>query len=102
MHSVSENLDTAIQQSMELIALAEANDWDHFNELEASRQAIVEEINTADLDPTEVQLTRHKLQQLIELNDQLERVCLAERDAAMTQLRSMKQGAKVSKAYGEK
>jgi len=102
VRSLSQNLDQATQQTVELTALAEAGDWDAFNDLEQKRQTIVAEINTAEIDESDTQKIRQQLQQLIELNDQLERVCLAERDSAMTQLRSMQQGVKVTKAYADK
>lgn len=82
--------------------MAEEGDWDAFNVLEKARQSVVADINTSEVDVTQTEQVRHKLQQLIECNDQLERVCLAERDAAMTQLRSIQKGAKVTKAYVEK
>lgn len=102
MSTLSQHLDQAIAQSQELITLAGKGDWDGFTVLEQARQSIVAQINTADVDESEIELLRDKLLQLIECNDQLEQACLAQRDEAMTQLRSIQQGAKVTKAYIDK
>ncbi|WP_438971094.1 flagellar protein FliT [Methylophaga sp.] len=102
MSSLSQNLDQAIKHSLSLITLAEAGDWDAFGDIEKQRQAVVAAINTDDVELSEAEQVREQLKRLIELNDQLEKVCLSERDVAMTQLRSMQKGAQVTKAYGDK
>lgn len=102
MSTLSQHLDQAIAQSQELITLAEKGDWDAFTVLEQARESIVAQINTSEVDESEVEQLRDKLKQLIECNDQLEQACLVERDAAMTQLRSIQKGAKVTKAYIDK
>jgi len=93
----------SISRSNHLLELAEASEWDTFMELDAQRQAALEEMQLQALELTEQQhaQVQSQMQVLIKLNDQLERVCRQQRSDLAGEMTTLRQGKKAKKAYSQ-
>lgn len=92
---------TLIADSEKLVTLAEASDWEAFEELETSRQAKLETLdlrNVALAEQAHNQVRIH-MKKLIQLNETLGNICLEQRSEAMTELQKLRAGNKAKKAY---
>ena len=87
--------------SKQLLLLAEESNWDEFAELDAKRQSLVRSINVESLElSNEENVTFHQLlNEMISLNEQLEKVCTEQRRSITEKLKEIGQGAKAAKAY---
>jgi len=92
-----------IALSIQLLALADNEKWDEFFELEAERHALLLKVSveTDKLTETELQQLRVAMDQLLEFNDKLEKICRLERQNAGVELQKLQKNSKVSKAYSE-
>jgi len=101
MNTIFDLATDIIVISRQLILHAEESEWDEFAELDAKRQTLVrtmnlEEINLSDED----NLTfRSLMNEMIELNEQLGKICTEQRSALAKKLKEIRLGVKAKNAY---
>ncbi len=92
-----------IEESLKLSELqlqhVEQEDWDAFHAMEPKRQQLIRSLNNVDVDIQSPDEIRSDLEQLIALNDELEKRCIEQRNALMKLLVDIRAGAKASNAY---
>jgi len=96
-------ISQGIEKSKQLLELAEADDWDAFNQLEEERQLDLTNIQLHDLDLSDAQHAHinNQMQILIDLNTKLEQVCRQQRSDLAEQMKKFTQGNKAKKAYSQ-
>ena len=96
-------ISQGIEKSTQLLELAEASDWDAFNQLEEERQLDLTNIQLHDLDLSDTQHAHinNQMQILIDLNTKLEQVCRQQRSDLAEQMKKFTQGNKAKKAYSQ-
>ena len=97
-------ISQGIDKTTQLLKLAEADDWDAFNQLEEKRQSDFTNLqlaklnNLTDAQHAEVQ---KQMAMLVDLNQQLEVVCRERRSDLSDQMKKFTQGNKAKKAYSQ-
>ncbi len=101
--STLKQISQGIEKSTQLLELAEASDWDAFNQLEEERQLDLTNIQLQDLDLSNAQHAHinDQMQILIDLNTQLEQVCRQQRSVLADEMKKFNQGNKAKKAYSQ-
>ena len=96
-------ITNGIVKSKQLLSLAKAEDWEQFAALDAQRQLDLAALNleTLELTPDQHAKVHSKMEELIDLNSQLETICLKQRAKLMQQSQKISQGNKVTKAYSQ-
>jgi flagellar protein FliT len=96
-------ISQGIEKSKQLLELAEAGDWDAFNQLEEERQLDLTNIQLQDLDLSNKQHAHlnNQMQTLIDLNTELEQVCRQQRSELADQMKKFTKGNKAKKAYSQ-
>jgi len=99
--SVFEIIAEGIAKSRNQLALAEAEEWELFLELDEERQQLLRRIKLNQVRLSEVELLRLQKEMaiLVELNSQLEQLCLQQRSILAGRLKKIRVGSRVSKAY---
>ena len=92
-----------IDKSKQLLALAEAGEWEQFSELEQQRQSLLSGLNLDTLELTGAQYAQvhSKMTELIDFNQQLEAICRKKRAEVAKQLQKISHGNKATKAYSQ-
>lgn len=104
MSSTLSLISQGIEKTTQLLKLAEADDWDAFNQLEEQRQSDFSSLqlenlnNLTDAQHAEVQ---HQMEILVDLNRQLEDLCRQQRSDLSEQMKKVTQGNKAKKAYSQ-
>jgi len=103
MNPIFDLVSTIIAKSKALVLVAESEQWDKFNEIEAERQPLIQSLNLEGLALSASDNVRlHTLMsELIKLNDQLESLCVKQRSNAAGELQKIRKGHKVNKAYSQ-
>lgn len=83
--------------------MAEAEEWEQFLVADQERQQLLREIkiDEAGLSEIESLTLRKEMTVLIELNRQLEQICMQQRSVFAGRLKQIRVGSKVSKAYSQ-
>ena len=92
-----------IDKSKQLLVLAEAGEWEEFLELEQQRQSLLNGLSLERLELTGSQYAEvhAKMEELIDLNEQLEVICRQQRSELAKQLQKISHGNKATKAYSQ-
>jgi hypothetical protein len=101
--SVIDLVAEGVDKSRKQLLLAASEEWDDFLLLEASRQQLLRSINVGSVTLSEADsaLLYKKMTTLIELNEQVESICLQRRSELAVNLKKIRVGSKVSKAYSQ-
>lgn len=97
-------ISQGIEKTKQLLKLADADDWDAFNQLEKQRQSDFSSLqlenlnNLTDAQHAEVQ---KQMEVLVDLNRQLEDLCRQQRSDLSEQMKKFTQGNKAKKAYSQ-
>lgn len=94
-------IEASIQYSEQQLHHAEQAEWDDFNTLEPKRQQLIHSLNNVDVDVVSPDEIRSSLEKLIALNDEIERLCIEQRNSLMQTLLDIRAGAKANNAYGK-
>lgn len=94
-------IEASVGHSEQQLHNAEQGDWDTFHALEPKRQQLISSLTNVDVDVASPDEIRADLEKLIALNDEIERLCIAHRNALMQTLLEMRAGAKANSAYGK-
>ncbi len=99
LNLVAEGIDKSRKQ----LLLAASEEWDDFLLLEASRQQLLRSIKVDGIALSEADgaMLYKKMTILIELNEQLASICLQRRSELAVNLKKIRVGSKVSKAYSQ-
>jgi len=103
MHPILALVSEGIAKSKALIEDAAAEKWDEFYALEAERQTLIRSINLENiiLSESDNEQLHELMTKLIALNEQIESICVQQRDNAAGKLQDIRKGNKVSKAYSQ-
>lgn len=95
------NIKLAISQSEQLLTMADNEQWEEFEKLESTRQTIIAQIQTNNLQllPQQHQLIQAQLAKLVELNQSLETKCGHQRQVLAKDMQKLNKGNKAIKAY---
>lgn len=98
-----QTLTRAVELTEQSIAYAEDKDWESLERNEQVRQLLVYTLNDSELNVAEadVEGVRSQLSHLIESNEALSELCIAERGKLALDIKTMTVGRVASKAYGE-
>jgi hypothetical protein len=91
----------SLNLSQSQLAAAIQGEWEQFHDVEPKRQKLIRSLDKVDVDVVEPDEIRGNLEQLINLNDQIEKVCIEHRDSLMKTLIDLRAGAKATNAYGK-
>lgn len=94
-------IEASLKHSEAQLQHVEQGDWDAFHALEPKRQQLIRSLNNVDVDVESPDETRAALEKLIALNDDIERLCIEQRNMLMQTLLDIRAGAKASIAYGK-
>jgi flagellar motility protein MotE (MotC chaperone) len=100
--SINQLLEKVTVLTEKSISLAQEELWDALIENESQRQSLVSEIapvlDALDSLPDDA---RKKLEELIQLNDDLAKICTSRRDELAVNIKQMSTGRQANKAYTE-
>lgn len=99
MISQIEVLEQAILLSEQMLEYAKAENWEVFFQTEIKRQSLIAQINTQKCAQQERESAATFLAQLLNLNQQLEKICIIQRSEAISKIQELNQGSKASQAY---
>lgn len=101
MSSVLTLVTSLIVESEQLLALAEAEQWDTFSEKEQVRQTHIKQLDLRNLKLSEQQdlEMRSKMETLIALNSQITAICQNKRNETVSELKKINKGIIAKKAY---
>lgn len=101
MNTIFDLATDIIVISRQLILHAEMSEWDEFTELDAKRQYLVRSMNLEEIDLSdEDNVTfRGLMNEMIELNEQLGKICTEQRSELAKKLKEIRLGAKAKNAY---
>ncbi len=94
-------IDTIVQQTKQLLQLAESEQWQDLADLEQQRQS---QLQNLTLEKLQLPASQHKdvelkLTMLIDLNHKLETMCREQRQDIVTELKQFDHASKAVKAY---
>ncbi|WP_273152383.1 flagellar protein FliT [Methylophaga thiooxydans] len=92
-------INQTIQLTLQSIAFAEQAEWEQLQQNEATRQAMITSLNNLDFDDNDAGSMRHQITQLIDLNETLSALCVAERDKMAVEIKHINKGKKATSAY---
>ncbi|KGM08197.1 hypothetical protein LP43_0620 [Methylophaga thiooxydans] len=92
-------INQTIQLTLQSIAFAEQAEWEQLQQNEAKRQAMITSLNNLDFDDSDASSMRHQITQLIDLNETLSALCVAERDKMAVEIKHINKGKKATSAY---
>lgn len=103
MASTIDLINQGIALSKQSIALADAEDWDAFADIETQRQSLMRKVTveSSSLTTTEIVALREAMQQMITMNKEIEQRCIQHRSQLGSELQNLRQGSKAHKAYTE-
>lgn len=84
------------EQQLQHIKQAE---WDAFHAMEPKRQQLIRSLSNVDVDVNSPDEIRSDLETLISINDEIEKLCIEQRNELMKLLVDIRAGAKASNAY---
>jgi hypothetical protein len=89
------------EKSKQLLMLAKESKWDEFSILNTERQSILLNFDFENMDLSERDSDKlyDQMSELVVLNDELESICITQRDDVANELKSLTQGVKVAQAY---
>lgn len=99
MAESSEPIEQAILLSQQMLRAAEIENWQSFTQTETARQKWIQQINSQQFTAAESAGTAQKLSQLINLNQQLEKICQQQKHLAISKIQEMNQSNRATKAY---
>lgn len=99
MTSQLDSLKQAITLSEKMLAYAEVENWQAFFETEAARQKWIVQIDTQKCGDQEREFAATFLAQLLNLNQQLEQICINQRTESISKIQELNQGNRAAKAY---
>ncbi len=96
-----ELIQDVTKKSKQLLMLAKESKWDEFSILNTERQSILLNFDFENMDLSERDSDKlyDQMSELVVLNDELESICITQRDDVANELKSLTQGAKVAQAY---
>lgn len=94
-------INQTIQLTLQSIAFAEQAEWEQLQQNEAKRQAMITSLNNLDFDDSDASSMRHQITQLIDLNETLSALCVAEREKMAVEIKHINKGKKATSAYME-
>ncbi len=92
-------IEESLKLSEQQLLHVEQEDWDAFHAMEPKRQQLIRSLNNVDIDVISPDEIRSDLEKLIALNDEIEKLCIEQRNALMKLLVDIRAGAKASNAY---
>ncbi len=84
------------EQQLQHVMQAE---WDDFHTMEPKRQQLIRSLSNVDVDVAAPDEIRSDLEKLISINDEIEKLCIEQRNELMKLLVDIRLGAKASNAY---
>ncbi|MFW5426288.1 MAG: flagellar protein FliT [Methylophagaceae bacterium] len=89
------------EKSKQLLELAKESKWDEFSTLNTERQSILLNFDFESMDLSEQDSDKlyDQMSELVVLNDELESICVTQRDDIANELKNITQGGKVAQAY---
>jgi len=84
------------EQQLQHVMQAE---WDAFHTTEPKRQQLIRSLANVDVDVASPDEIRSDLEKLISINDEIEKLCIEQRNELMKVLVDIRAGAKASNAY---
>jgi len=92
-------INQTIQLTLQSIAFAEQAEWEQLQQNEAKRQAMITSLNNLDFGDSDAGSMRQQITQLIDLNETLSALCVAERDKMAVEIKHINKGKKATSAY---
>jgi tRNA U34 2-thiouridine synthase MnmA/TrmU len=97
-NNIAEKLKAALIISEQMLKAAEAKQWDEISLLQVKRQQLFEAIFPLDNEQN-TELNRQAIEKLLTMNEQLEKLCHAQKDALKNEMSHHNSNKKAVAAY---